>query len=259
MDVYSLCCEGLSCLCYVGSVLYVQLCVLFILCSLIQLGVELYGDLSFVSDVEVISLMLEMFEMVEVLDVYMDFGYVGIYCGLVCVVGLFGEVEQQLFDVLQCKVVDEVEVLIVDLFVELCGMLCVLVELCGGCDVLEQGCVCLVVVLVDVQVVLNELIEIVDLLVGCFFGLLLYFDFGELCGYYYYIGVVFVVFVFGVGQFIVQGGCYDDIGVDFGCVCLVIGFFIDLKSLVIFGQVWLDQVVLGIWVLVEGVGFWQVV
>ncbi|MBE1043540.1 ATP phosphoribosyltransferase regulatory subunit, partial [Escherichia coli] len=42
--------------------------------SPIQLGAELYGDPSPASDVEVISLMLEMLEMAEVPDVHMDLG-----------------------------------------------------------------------------------------------------------------------------------------------------------------------------------------
>ncbi|MFO6063320.1 ATP phosphoribosyltransferase regulatory subunit, partial [Pseudomonas aeruginosa] len=60
---------------------------------------------------QVISLMLEMLEMAEVPDVHMDLGHVGIYRGLARAAGLSGEVEQQLFDALQRKAVDEVEAL----------------------------------------------------------------------------------------------------------------------------------------------------
>ncbi|MFU1923551.1 ATP phosphoribosyltransferase regulatory subunit, partial [Klebsiella pneumoniae] len=84
---------------------------------------ELYGDPSPASDVEVIRLMLEMLEMAEVPDVHMDLGHVGIYRGLARAAGLSGEVEQQLFDALQRKAVDEVEALTADLPAELRGML----------------------------------------------------------------------------------------------------------------------------------------
>lgn len=53
-------------------------------------------------------------------------------------------------------------------------------------------------------------------------------DFLDLCGYYYYNGVVFVVYCFGYLVVIVFGGCYDGVGKIFGRVCFVIGFLMDL-------------------------------
>ncbi|MGV8409674.1 ATP phosphoribosyltransferase regulatory subunit, partial [Pseudomonas aeruginosa] len=78
MDATSLRREGPSRLCYAGSVLHAQPRALSTSRSPIQLGAELYGDPSPASDVEVISLMLEMLEMAEVPDVHMDLGHVGI-------------------------------------------------------------------------------------------------------------------------------------------------------------------------------------
>lgn len=131
MDAHSLRREGPSRLCYAGSVLHAQPRALSTSRSPIQLGAELYGDPSPASDVEVISLMLEMLEMAEVPDVHMDLGHVGIYRGLARAAGLSGEVEQQLFDALQRKAVDEVEALTADLPAELRGMLRALAELCA--------------------------------------------------------------------------------------------------------------------------------
>lgn len=162
MDAHSLRREGPSRLCYAGSVLHAQPRALSTSRSPIQLGAELYGDPSPASDVEVISLMLEMLEMAEVPDVHMDLGHVGIYRGLARAAGLSGEVEQQLFDALQRKAVDEVEALTADLPAELRGMLRALAELCGGRDALEQGRARLAAAPADVQVALNELIEIAD-------------------------------------------------------------------------------------------------
>lgn len=132
MDAHSLRREGPSRLCYAGSVLHAQPRALSTSRSPIQLGAELYGDPSPASDVEVISLMLEMLEMAEVPDVHMDLGHVGIYRGLARAAGLSGEVEQQLFDALQRKAVDEVEALTADLPAELRGMLRALAELCAA-------------------------------------------------------------------------------------------------------------------------------
>ncbi|MFW8695454.1 Na+/H+ antiporter NhaA, partial [Mesorhizobium japonicum] len=53
--------------------------------------------------------------------------------------GLSGEVEQQLFDALQRKAIDEVITLTEGLPADLSGMLRALVDLCGGCEVLSAA------------------------------------------------------------------------------------------------------------------------
>jgi ATP phosphoribosyltransferase regulatory subunit len=216
--------------------------------SPIQLGAELYGDASPASDVEVISLMLEMLELAAVPDVHMDLGHVGIYRGLAKAAGLSGEVERSLFDALQRKAVDEVAELTEDLPRELASMLRALAELCGGREVLDLAQGVLMDAPNDVHVALDELIAIADALELRYPELPLYFDLGELRGYHYHTGVVFAAFVPGVGQSIAQGGRYDDIGADFGRARPATGFSTDLKTLVTLGNMALDQPVSGIWV-----------
>ena len=75
----------------------------------------------------------------------------------------------------------------------------------------------------------------------------LYFDLGELRGYHYHTGVVFAVFVPGVGQSIAQGGRYDDIGADFGRARPATGFSTDLKTLVTLGRAEIELPSGGIW------------
>ena len=75
----------------------------------------------------------------------------------------------------------------------------------------------------------------------------LYFDLGELRGYHYHTGVVFAVFVPGVGQSIAQGGRYDDIGADFGRARPATGFSTDLKTLVRLGNAELVDSSAGVW------------
>ena len=123
IDAHTLRREGPSRLCYAGSVLHAKPRALSSSRSPIQLGAELYGDGSPGSDVEVISLMLAMLQLADVPDVHMDLGHVGIYRGLARAAGLSGEVEQQLFDALQRKAVDEVIALTANLPADLAGML----------------------------------------------------------------------------------------------------------------------------------------
>ena len=96
MDAHSLRREGPVRLCYAGSVLQARPRALSTSRSPIQLGAELYGDASPASDVEVISLMLDMLELAAVPNVHMDLGHVGIYRGLAAAAGLTGEAEQRL-------------------------------------------------------------------------------------------------------------------------------------------------------------------
>ncbi|AMO79060.1 ATP phosphoribosyltransferase regulatory subunit [Pseudomonas citronellolis] len=259
MDAHSLRREGPNRLCYAGSVLHARPRALATSRSPIQLGAELYGDASPASDVEVISLMLDMLAMAEVPDVHMDLGHVGIYRGLARAAGLSGEAEQALFDALQRKAVDEVAALTEGLPAELAGMLRALAELCGSREVLEQAAAVLADAPAVVKAALADLVAIADSLAQRFPQLPLYFDLGELRGYHYHTGVVFAAFVPGVGESIAQGGRYDHIGADFGRARPATGFSTDLKTLVTLGQVQLDAPVQGIWAPAEGAGLWQAV
>ncbi len=247
IDAHTLRREGPSRLCYAGSVLHAQPRALSTSRSPIQLGAELYGDASPASDVEVISLMLDMLELARVPDVHMDLGHVGIYRGLARAAELSGEVEQQLFDALQRKAVDEVAALTDNLPAALASMLRALAELCGGREVLELAQACLVDAPAEVHAALDELVSIADELELRYPELPLYFDLGELRGYRYHTGAVFAAFVPGVGQSIAQGGRYDDIGADFGRARPATGFSTDLKTLVSLGDMQVDEPALGVW------------
>ena len=247
IDAHTLRREGPNRLCYAGSVLHAKPRALSTSRSPIQLGAELYGDSSPASDVEVISLMLEMLELAAVPDVHMDLGHVGIYRGLARAAGLSGEVERSLFDALQRKAVDEVADLTEGLPGELASMLRSLAELCGGREILDLAQGVLMDAPSDVHRALDELIAIADALELRYPELPLYFDLGELRGYHYHTGVVFAAFVPGVGQSIAQGGRYDDIGADFGRARPATGFSTDLKTLVTLGNMALEQVVPGVW------------
>ena len=247
IDAHTLRREGPSRLCYAGSVLHARPGALSTSRSPIQLGGELCGDASPASGVEVISLLLEVLEQAQVPDVHLDLGHVGIYRGLVKAAGLSDAAEQQLFDALQRKAIDEVVSLTAGLSPGLASMLQSLAELCGGRDVLELAQACLVEAPEAVHGALDELLSIADALELRYPELPLYFDLGELRGYHYHTGVVFAAFLPGVGQSIAQGGRYDDIGADFGRARPATGFSTDLKTLVTLGQRPADAAFAGIW------------
>lgn len=126
-------------------------------------------------------------------------------------------------------------------------MLRALVDLCGGREVLAAARERLAKAPAAVLAALDDLLAIAERLSVRFPQLPLYFDLGELRGYHYHTGVVFAVFVPGVGQSIAQGGRYDDIGADFGRARPATGFSTDLKTLVTLGRAEIQLPSGGIW------------
>ncbi|HBT58187.1 ATP phosphoribosyltransferase regulatory subunit [Halopseudomonas aestusnigri] len=237
IDAHTLGAEGPSRLCYCGSVLHTLPRPLSTSRSLIQLGAELYGDASSASDIEVISLMLETMAVCRVKGVHLDLGHVGIYRGLVQAANLDEATEQALFDALQRKAPDEVAALVGGLPQASIGaMLCSLVELSGGVEVLDRAHALLDGAPESVMAALDDLAEVAQVLTRRYPDVPLYFDLGELRGYHYHTGVVFAAFVPGIGQSVAQGGRYDDIGRDFGRARPATGFSTDLRFLVQRGE-----------------------
>ncbi|MCQ4308017.1 ATP phosphoribosyltransferase regulatory subunit [Pseudomonas stutzeri] len=247
VDAHTLRREGPSRLCYAGSVLHAKPQALATSRSPIQLGAELYGDSSTSSDLEVISLMLETLGLASVPGLHMDLGHVGIYRGLARAAGLSGDAEQRLFDALQRKAMDEIAALTANAEPSLASMLRALARLCGGRETLDAAKAVLADAPLAVREALDGLIQIAEQLAVRYPDLPLYFDLGELRGYHYHTGVVFAVFVPGVGQSIAQGGRYDDIGADFGRARPATGFSTDLKTLVSLGNAELASPTVGIW------------
>lgn len=233
IDAHTLGADRPSRLCYCGSVMHTRPRALSSARSLIQLGAELYGDASSASDIEIITLMLETLRSSRISGAHLDIGHVGIYRGLIQACGVDEQTEQLLFDALQRKAVDEVRS-ITERFEQssLAAMLCSLVELSGGTEVLERAHVLLDGAPESVMAALDDLAEVAQTLARQYPDVPLYFDLGELRGYHYHTGIVFAAFIPGTGQSIAQGGRYDDIGQYFGRARPATGFSTDLRLLV---------------------------
>ncbi|GAB4275670.1 MAG: ATP phosphoribosyltransferase regulatory subunit [Methylomicrobium sp.] len=220
-------------LCYVGTVLHTVGDPLEKTRSPMQMGAELYGHNGRESDVEVISLMLEMLAMTGLTDVHLDLGHVGIYRALSKQACLTSAQEAALFDALQRKARPEIRELIGELPVDepLKTMLLKLPDLNGGKDTLDKAKIVLEKANEDVKQALLDLESIADCLASVFPHLPLSFDLAELRGYHYHTGVVFAAFVPQVGREIARGGRYDNIGRFFGRARPATGFSADLKLL----------------------------
>ncbi|MBM4208293.1 MAG: ATP phosphoribosyltransferase regulatory subunit [Gammaproteobacteria bacterium] len=225
-------------LCYAGTVLHTRGDPLDKTRSPMQIGAELYGHAGIESDIEIISLMLEVLAQSGILDVHLDLGHVGIFQALSSQAGLTHGQESLLFNILQRKARPELEEWLgdADINTDIKQMLAVLPELNGGLDTINKARNLLVKAEQPVNDALANLEAIAGKITQYFPALPISFDFAELRGYHYHTGVVFAAFVPMVGKEIARGGRYDNIGAVFGRARPATGFSADLKQLAILGK-----------------------
>ena len=199
----------------------------------LQAGAELYGHAGKESDVESISLMLKTMELVDVKNVHVDMGHVGVYGGLVEQMDIRPEQEAVLFDTLQRKARAELESEISAWSVPggLADMLMSLLQLNGGMETLSQSRQALAKAGAEVNASIDDLEKIAEAVLEQVKNAPLFFDLAELSGYHYYTGMTFTAYVPGRGQGIAFGGRYDDIGRAFGRPRPATGFSTDIKTL----------------------------
>jgi len=221
-------------LCYMGTVLHARGDGLEKSRSPLQVGAELFGHAGIESDFEVVRLMLEMLAVSGIQDVHIDLGHVGIFRGLANQAKLTSLQESKIFDVMQRKAAEELEVLVRSFGVSegIAAMLLVLPKLNGARSVLDRAREELQLADAMVTTALDYLQDLASKLNYLFPSLPINFDLAELRGYHYQTGLVFAAFVPGYGREIARGGRYDDIGRIFGRARPATGFSADLKVLV---------------------------
>ncbi len=220
-------------LCYLGTVLHTRPDGFAGSRSPLQMGAELFGHDGIESDVEILSLALESLRLMQVGDVHVDLGHVGIYRSLAAEAGLDERLEVALFDALQRKAVTDISEILdaSSASAEQRGRLAALAELNGGLEVLDSARARLAGAGNAVMAALDNLNAIATVMQQRVGSTQLFFDLAELRGYGFHTGMVFAVFVPGRGQEVARGGRYDAIGRVFGRARAATGFSMDLKTL----------------------------
>jgi len=233
IDAHQLRRETPSRLCYMGTVLHAR-AEQGSSRTPLQVGAELYGHPGAESDVEILSLMLEMMAEVGLQGVSVDLGHVGIFRGLSEQAGLSDEQEQLLFDALQRKSKPEISEYLAssDINDDIAQMILALVDLNGGADVIERARVVLAKASASVHQAIANVADIANQVQQRNPEVVLHYDLAELRGFNYHTGVVFAAYLPGCAQAIAQGGRYDDIGKVFGNARPATGFSADLKLMV---------------------------
>jgi ATP phosphoribosyltransferase regulatory subunit len=228
IDAHLLNRQGVTRLCYAGSVLRTRPDGLAQTREPLQVGAELYGHAGVESDIEIQRLLVDGLKAVGVQGLQIDFSHVGIFRSLVKHAYLAADVELGLLAALQRKDHSEMVELLDGLSESVRLPLLALADLNGGAEVLASARACLpphseiVRALDDLEHAARQLAD-QDVTVS--------FDLAELRGYHYHSGMVFAAYAQGYSGPLALGGRYDEIGSVFGRARPATGFSLDLRGL----------------------------
>ena len=225
IDAHLLNREGVTRLCYCGSVLHTRPAGPAATREPIQIGAELYGEAGVEADLEILQLLCQALELAGVRSARVDIGHVAVFRALAQSARIAPEAEAELFEALQKKDVPGLRILTKAVDAPTREALLLLPELYGGSEVLDlaQSKLPKLPELTRALGTLRRLAQACRIPAG--------FDLAELRGYHYHSGVVFDAYCDGVAGPVARGGRYDEVGKAFGRARPATGFSIDLRSL----------------------------
>jgi ATP phosphoribosyltransferase regulatory subunit len=225
IDAHLLNREGVTRLCYCGSVLHTRPAGPSATREPIQIGAEVYGEAAVEADLEILQLLCQALELAGVRNARIDIGHVAVFRSIAQAAHVAPHAEAALFEALQKKDVPALKELTKKLDSKTKEALLLLPELYGGAEVLELAEKRLPKLpeLTRALGTLRKLARACRVPAG--------FDLAELRGYHYHSGVVFDAYCDGVSGAVARGGRYDEVGKAFGRARPATGFSIDLRSL----------------------------
>lgn len=226
IDAHLLNRQGVTRLCYCGSVLHARPSNLLASREPVQLGAELYGHAGLEADHEIVRLLAGALQLADLPPSRIDLGHVGIFRALTDGLTLPAGRDQALFDALQSKDVPTLLELTAGLPDDRRRGLLALPDLYGGIEVLA-GAAAVLPALPEISQALGELLRLATELSD----LPLSFDLADLRGYHYHSGVVFAAYCANSPAAVALGGRYDSIGARFGRARPATGFSLDLRTL----------------------------
>jgi ATP phosphoribosyltransferase regulatory subunit len=235
IDAHLLNRQGVTRLCYCGSVLHARPLSLAATREPIQIGAEVYGHAGVQSDLEIQRLLVRSLEIARVRGARIDIGHVAVFRALVHAAGIGAQAEADLFEALQRKDVPALRTLTRKLDAKTRAALMLLPELYGGAEVIETAARRLP----NLPALRKALATLRTLARDC--SVPASFDLAELRGYHYHSGVVFDAYCDGGNGngavLIARGGRYDEVGKAFGRPRPATGFSIGLRELAIAARI----------------------
>lgn len=231
IDAHLLNRQGVTRLCYAGSVAHARTPVGSSAREELQLGAEMYGCATWEADFEAVSLLLQTLRVASVNTIYLDLSHAGVLAGI-----LDGQISEKteieaLYSLLQSKDRPRLAIWAKCLPAKSAEALMALTELNGPCaQVLADAKECLPKhpLISDALAQLERLVAAITALPG---DVELSIDLADLRGYQYHSGVMFAAYVDKLPQPIARGGRYDQVGQAFGRSRPATGFSLDLLTL----------------------------
>jgi ATP phosphoribosyltransferase regulatory subunit len=229
IDAHLLNHQGVTRLCYAGSVLRTTPDGLAQTREPLQVGAELYGHAGVESDIEIQRLLVKALQTIGIAQIHMDFSHVGIFESLVQTGNINAGLEKALYAALQSKDQTAVAALALELDSATREALIHLTTLNGDKTVLAKAAQVLPAT-PAIKNALADLAKVSDALDNL--GVTASFDLSELRGYHYHSGIVFAAYAQGYKGPLALGGRYDEVGVAFGRARPATGFSLDLRGVV---------------------------
>ncbi|MBI2959598.1 MAG: ATP phosphoribosyltransferase regulatory subunit [Betaproteobacteria bacterium] len=226
IDAHLLNQEGVTRLCYAGSVLHASPRGLNGTREPLQIGAEIYGHAGIESDLEIQRLLVEALAACGIADAALDIGHVGVFRALCRRGAVDAELEAELHEALEAKDLPRLEALTGTLEEPTRAALLLLPQLYGDASLLARARAALPAY-PEIEGALEDLARLAQDIAGVPVSI----DLADLRGYHYHSGVVFSAYVGQLPNAVALGGRYDEVGKAFGRARPATGFSIDLRDL----------------------------
>ena len=227
IDAHLLNRQGVTRLCYAGSVLHTLPAGLGKSRQPFQAGAEIYGYAGLAADIEIQQLMVDVLLELGVSGVQLDIGHPAIFRSLIDAAGVSPDVAEQAFVATEAKDIPALRAL-VPVLGESAQALLLLPQLYGESAVLADASARLP----KTARITGSLAQLAE--VERHFsrqGIQVSIDLGELGGFNYESGISFSAYARGAADAVARGGRYDEVGKAFGRARPATGFSMDLKAL----------------------------
>lgn len=226
IDAHLLNRQGVTRLCYAGSVLHTRPRGLHATREQIQVGAEIYGHAGLEADVEIQQLMLDVLRLSGFGKVRFDLCHAGVLAALFAREPAAAAMGETLYEALAGKDVARLDELTQGLDAPIRDALRILPSLYGDASVLDDARRHLPQ-WPDIAQALDDLTFLAAQVEGAEVTI----DLADLRGYAYHSGVMFSAYVDGVSNAVARGGRYDHVGQAYGRARAATGFSLDLREL----------------------------
>ena len=230
IDAHLLNREGLTRLCYAGSIAHARTPVGSSAREELQLGAEIYGCATWEADFEAISLLLKTLGVAGLNTVYLDLSHAGVLEGILDGQEIPKTEIETLYGLLQSKDRARLAIWAKSLPSTSADALMTLTELNGPCAQVLANAKQSLPKHPLIEAALAQLEKLVAA-TEAFSSVELSIDLADLRGYQYHSGVMFAAYVDKLPQPIARGGRYDHVGQAFGRSRPATGFSMDLLTL----------------------------